>query len=86
MIESSQSLLSSFVKEHSQMKEMIRQFDEIISDKVNKFALLSLEEKIKDSYLKKSQFHNIEDSFHQTQSDIQKRFDEINALVDSSNI
>ena len=44
MVDGSTRRLNNFIKEHAQMKEMIRRFDEIISEKVNKFALMELQE------------------------------------------
>ena len=42
LVDGSTRKLHNFIKEHAQMKEMIRRFDEVISEKVNKFALLEL--------------------------------------------
>jgi len=41
-----------FKVEHQQMKEMIRRFDECISDKANKMSLVELEHRIGENFLK----------------------------------
>ena len=43
--------LDLFVNEHAQMKEMIRRFDECISEKANKMSLVELERRIGDNFL-----------------------------------
>ena len=50
------------------MKLLIRRFDEVISEKVNKFALIELEQKIKLTYLSKSKWDDIEENYKETQS------------------
>jgi flavorubredoxin len=38
--------IETFTDSHGQMKEMIRRFDEIISDKASKVALIELENQV----------------------------------------
>jgi hypothetical protein len=45
-IELCQTMLTTFAKEHQQMKEMIRRFDEVISDKVNRHTATELQASI----------------------------------------
>ena len=41
------------------MKEMIRRFDECISEKANKMSLVELEQKISDQYLPKKSWDQL---------------------------
>ena len=43
MVKLCRSTQDKFVFEHEQMKEMIRRFDECISEKANKMSLIELE-------------------------------------------
>ena len=45
--------MQAYSQEHSQIKEMIRRFDEIISEKASKMAISELEFFIENHYVKK---------------------------------
>lgn len=64
------------------MKLLIRRFDEVISEKVNKFALIELEQKIKLTYLSKSKWDDIEENYKETQSQIRLKMNELNSFVE----
>ena len=53
------------------MKEMIRRFDECISEKANKMSLVELEQKIQDLYLPKKLWDQL-----------QEKFDELNGQIE----
>ena len=45
--------LEKYGLQNAQMKEMIRRFDELISDKVNKYTHKKLEEYVDETFLEK---------------------------------
>lgn len=45
------------------MKEMIRRFDECLSDKANKMGITELEHRIGENFLKQSQWAELLDKF-----------------------
>ena len=63
-----------FVTEHQQMKEMIRRFDECISEKANKMSLVELEQKIADQYLPKKFWDQLQEKFEELNSQIGVQF------------
>lgn len=52
-IESMRNSIFDFGAQNMQMKEMIRRFDEVISDKASKSQLVELEYQIDQGYVKK---------------------------------
>lgn len=48
---------NKFKMEHSQMKEMIRRFDECLAGKTNKISLIELEERVSKEYLSQKQWN-----------------------------
>jgi hypothetical protein len=61
-LEGASARLNGFVREHDQMTEMIRRFDEIISEKASKMGLLELEKKMCDTYLRQRDYKHIEEA------------------------
>ena len=56
---------NEFSTEHQQMKEMIRRFDECISEKANKVGMIELEHRIADLYLPKKSWDQLQDKFEE---------------------
>ena len=54
MVERCKDSQATFVYEHQQMREMIRRFDECLSEKANKMALTELEHRIGENFLKQT--------------------------------
>ena len=52
-----------FCFEHQQMREMIRRFDECISEKANKMSLMELEQKIGENFLHKKMWQELQEKF-----------------------
>ena len=50
------------------MKEMIRRFDECISEKANKMSLVELEQKIQDLYLPKKLWDQLQETSQKDKS------------------
>lgn len=50
------------------MREIIRRYDEVISDKVNKIRLLQLEKHIEDAYVPHSDWNELKKNLEETQS------------------
>ena len=50
---------SKFKMEHTQMKEMIRRFDECLAGKTNKMSLVELEERVSKEYLSQKQWNQL---------------------------
>lgn len=80
LINGASTRLTSFIKEHTQMSEMIRRFDEVISNKVNKVALFDLEKKIRETYLKKTRIEEIEDNFLSIKKMLENKLEEVNRM------
>ena len=57
--------LAKYQLQNAQMKEMIRRFDELISDKVNKYTHKKLEDHVTATYLEKSRWEPIEREFEE---------------------
>ena len=51
------------------MKEMIRRFDELISDKVNKYTHKTLEDHVNATFLEKTKWEPIEEEFQAIRRD-----------------
>lgn len=45
--------MTKVVREHTQMHEMVKRYDEVLANKVNKTALVDIEQKIRVRYAKK---------------------------------
>ena len=54
---------NKFKLEHTQMKEMIRRFDELLADKTNKISLIELEERVSKNYLSQKQWGQLQEQF-----------------------
>lgn len=52
LIDSCEQKLAGYTNDNENMREMIRRFDEVISDKVNKMSLLTLEKKIGEKFVR----------------------------------
>ena len=55
--------LFKYEKHNTQMREMIRRFDELISDKVNKYTHKKLEEYVDDTFLEKIEVEQLKIEF-----------------------
>jgi hypothetical protein len=56
-----QDKLMMYNTQNAQMREAIVRFDEILSDKVNKFALVEFRQEISQQYLKSAQVDELTD-------------------------
>ena len=52
------------------MKEMIRRFDECISEKANKMSLVELEHRVADAYLPKKSWDQLQEKFEELNGQI----------------
>ena len=52
------------------MKEMIRRFDECISEKANKMSLVELEQKVSEQYLPKKTWDQLQEKFEELNGQI----------------
>lgn len=52
MIDGCNLRLNEFIHEHDQMREVIRRFDEVMSDKVNKITLFSFQKEVYEDFVK----------------------------------
>ena len=66
--------LDLFTTEHAQMKEMIRRFDECLSEKANKMSLIELEHRINDNFLHNSKWDDLQEKFSSLTSEITSQF------------
>ena len=56
------------------MKEMIRRFDECLSEKANKMSLKELEHRINDNFLHNSKWDDLQEKFSSLTSEITSQF------------
>ena len=76
MVERCKEQQAKFVYEHVQMKEMIRRFDECLSEKANKMGITELEHRIGEGFLKQSQWAELLDKFSDMDIQIQRQLSE----------
>lgn len=58
--------LLDFSQQNEQMKEMIRRFDEIVSDKASKSQLTELEYQIDQAFVKKKYWDKLQNEINET--------------------
>ena len=63
MVSRCENDLMKYEKNNTQMREMIRRFDELISDKVNKYTFKKLEEYVDETFLEKSEVEQLKLEF-----------------------
>jgi len=69
----------AFSYEHGQMQEMIRRFDELLANKVNKISLIELEHRIGENFLARNFWDTLQEKFSKITSDINEQ------LIESQN-
>ena len=61
--------LEKYGLQNAQMKEMIRRFDELLSDKVNKYTHKKLEDYVNATFLERHRWGPIEREFEEIKTD-----------------
>ena len=84
LIKASSERLEKYAVENEQIKGIVLRFDEVISDKVNKFSLEVLRKEIKDEYLRADQVFDISKKFD-TMMQANEKLTEENELKQKSN-
>ena len=71
--------LEKYQLHNAQMKEMIRRFDELISDKVNKYTHKTLEDYVNATFLPKARWDPIQEEFEAIRTDSKQMLAEVKA-------
>ena len=81
LVEQAVEKLETCTHENGQIKEMIRRFDEVISDKVNKVALEQYSKDANGLYVTAANFHQQTQALAKTSVEIKREMSDINKQI-----
>ena len=81
LVEQAVEMLETCTLENGQIKEMIRRFDEVISEKVNKVALEQYSKDANGLYVTAANFHQQTQALTKTSVEIKREISDINKQI-----
>ena len=81
LVEQAVEMLETCTHENGQIKEMIRRFDEVISEKVNKVALEQYSKDANGLYVTAANFHQQTQALAKTSVEIKREISDINKQI-----
>ena len=81
LVEQAVEMLETCTLENGQIKEMIRRFDEVISEKVNKVALEQYSKDANGLYVTAANFHQQTQALTKTSVEIKREMSDINKQI-----
>ena len=81
LVEQAVEMLETCTLENGQIKEMIRRFDEVISEKVNKVALEQYSKDANGLYVTAANFHQQTQALAKTSVEIKREISDINKQI-----
>lgn len=81
LVEQAVEMLETCTLENGQIKEMIRRFDEVISEKVNKVALEQYSKDANGLYVTAANFHQQNQALAKTSVEIKREISDINKQI-----